>query len=269
LAACENHQKNNQINLDNTTLLSKEQVCQFQQEGYLVLRQHVDTVMCEEMIAFTQRQLNTHAMPIEYEADIQYPGAPASRDAEGGLTARRVLQAVGRNPTMKKWATNNSLVRTLRQLLGNGLYLVQSHHNCIMTKQPQFSSETGWHRDSRFWNFQRAELVSAWLALRDETIENGCLLVIPGSHRLLIDAKRMDKALFFRTDLSVNQSLLRQAKPVPLLQGDVLLFHSNLFHAAGCNQTTQTKFSLVTTYRAANNPPFVGSRSASLDEILL
>lgn len=269
MTASEMNKKNGVINLSATPALSSEQLHQFRQEGYLVLPAQVDIALCEEMVTFTQQQLNRHAMPIEYEADTRYPGAPSSRDAEGGLTARRVLQAVGRSSMMANWATNEKLVHPLRQLLGDGLHLVQSHHNCIMTKQPRFSSETSWHRDSRYWSFQRPELVSAWLALRDETIENGCLLVIPGSHRLVIDPNSMDKEQFFRTDLSVNQDLLRLAKPVPLQQGDVLLFHSNLLHAAGCNQTIQTKFSLVTTYRAFDNPPEKGTRSDSVNEISL
>ncbi|MDY7539348.1 phytanoyl-CoA dioxygenase family protein [Undibacterium sp. 5I1] len=250
-------------------MLSQEQLQQFQQNGYLVLPAQVDGSICEQMIAFAQQQLASHIAPIEYEADTRYPGAPVSRDAEGGLTARRVLQVIGRSSLVADWVMNDQLVQPLRQILGEGLRLVQSHHNCIMTKQPRFSSVTGWHRDSRYWHFQRAELVSAWLALRDETVENGCLLVIPGSHRLAIAASQLDAALFLRADLSENQSLLAQAKTVPLRQGDVLLFHSNLFHAAGCNQTTQTKFSLVTTYRAADNPPVADTRSTHLDEIAL
>ena len=250
-------------------MLSQEQLQQFQQNGYLVLPAQVAGNVCEEIIVFAQQQLATHTAPIEYEADTRYPGAPMSRNAEGGLTARRVLQVIGRSPLVANWVTDDQLVQPLRQILGEGLRLVQSHHNCIMTKQPRFSSVTGWHRDSRYWHFQRAELVSAWLALRDETVENGCLLVIPGSHRLAVDASQLDAALFLRVELPENQSLLAQVQSVPLRQGDVLLFHSNLFHAAGCNQTTQTKFSLVTTYRTADNPPVAGTRSTHLDEIAL
>ena len=128
---------------------------------------------------------------------------------------------------------------------------------------------TGWHRDSRYWHFARAELISAWLALRHETVENGCLLVIPGSHQLQIDASQLDNAQFLRADLPQNQALLAQASPVALQQGDVLLFHSNLFHAAGKNLTTAGKFSMVFTYRDAANVPEAGSRSASLPEIPL
>ena len=111
--------------------------------------------------------------------------------------------------------------------------------------------------------------MSSWLALRNETVENGCLLVIPGSHRWQIEAEQLDAAQFLRTDLAQNQSLLAQAQTVPLKQADLLLFHSNLFHAAGRNQTDATKFSLVFTWRAADNPPAPGTRSSARPEIAL
>ena len=251
------------------TMLSIAQQQEFESQGFLILRQQAPAAFCNEVIAYTEQQLAAHIAPIEYEADTRYPGAPASREAEGGQTARRLLQAYARDPRMAHWATSQALAEPLLQLLGAGALLSQSHHNCVMSKQPQYSTATGWHRDSRYWNFERAELISAWLALRNETLENGCLLVIPGSHKLEIEAAQLDAAQFLRTDLAQNQSLLAQAQPVPLQQGDALLFHSNLFHAAGKNQTAATKFSLVFTYRAADNPPRPGTRSAVYPEVAL
>ncbi|MES2047889.1 MAG: phytanoyl-CoA dioxygenase family protein [Pseudomonadota bacterium] len=248
-------------------MLTKEQLNHFNSKGYLILPALADSAYCASVIALAEQALRDDTAPIEYEADTRYPGAPVSRDAEGGQTARRLLQAVARSPLLADWAKGEQLSQALHQLLGEGVRLSQAHHNCIMTKQPRFSSLTGWHRDSRYWQFQRAELVSVWLALRNETIENGCLLVLPGSHLWSVTADQLDSALFLRADSTQNQQLLAQAVSVPLQQGDVLLFHSNLFHAAGCNQTAQTKLSMVFTYRAADNPPVPGSRSASIDEI--
>lgn len=248
-------------------MLTSAQVEYFRCNGYLVLSGLTDTAYCESVIAFALQHLQAEVAPIEYEADTRYPGAPSSRDAKGGRTARRLLQAFARSPLLADWAAGELLTQALRQLLGPGARLSQAHHNCIMTKQPRFSSITGWHRDSRYWQFERAELISAWLALRNEIPENGCLLVLPASHLWTIQPEQLDGALFLRADLSQNQALLEQAVSVPLQQGDVLLFHSNLFHAAGCNQTAATKFSMVFTYRAADNPPLPGSRSASVPEI--
>ena len=49
----------------------------------------------------------------------------------------------------------------------------------------------------------------------------------------------------------------------------MLFFHCRLFHAAGHNQTADTKFSLVFSYRAAGNRPLAGTRSASLPDVPL
>lgn len=250
-------------------MLSAKQIQEFYEHGFLVLPAMRDTQYCEDLIAFAQQQLAANVAPIEYEADTRYPGAPLSRDADGGNTARRLLQAYGRSPQIAAWATDEELTCGLQQLLGEGALLSQAHHNCVMTKQARFSSLTGWHRDSRYWHFQRPELISVWLALREERIENGCLLVLPGSHRWTVAPEQLDAAQFLRADYAQNQTLLEQAIAVPLKQGDVLLFSSNLFHAAGCNQTSDTKFSLVFTYRAADNPPEAGSRSAMCEEIEL
>lgn len=250
-------------------MLNQEQILQFQRDGYLILPNFTAASVCQEILDFSQQCLKQDAQPIEYEADTKYPGAPISRDAEGGKTARRLLQAYARSPLLSQWASQKKLVTNITQILGEGICLSQAHHNCVMTKQARFSSLTGWHRDSRYWQFQRPELVNAWLALRNETVENGCLLVMPGSHRWDIQSSQLDEAQFLRTDLAQNQAYLQQVKAVELNQGDVLLFSSNLFHAAGNNQTQQTKFSLVFTYRANDNPPRANSRSASYPEISL
>lgn len=250
-----------------THMLTEQQITHFQLNGFLVLPQLASTNYCAEVLAFAQQQLAAAIPPLELEAETGYPGAPAHRDAIGGETVRRLLQVATRSSLLLDWAIGPTLTTPLKQLLGHHILLSQAHHNCIMTKQPQFSSLTGWHRDSRYWSFERPELISAWLALRDETIENGCLLVIPGSHLMQINSTSLDALQFLRIDDADNQTLLKRAIAVPLKAGDVLLFSSNLFHAAGRNLTEQTKFSMVFTYRALDNPPLADTRSASLAEI--
>ena len=51
--------------------------------------------------------------------------------------------------------------------------------------------------------------------------------------------------------------------------GDVLFFHCKTLHAATRNHTEQTKFSVVFTFRGADNPPRAGSRSAESPELLV
>jgi len=218
------------------------------------------------MKALALRDLAAEAQPLEYEAQVRYPGAPASIDAPGGRTVRRLMQACARDPLYRDWATSPQLASRLHQVLGPSLELSQAHHNCIMTKNPAFSSATGWHQDIRYWSFDKPELVSVWLALGPEHEENGCLWLVPGSHRMEFNREQYDDDLFFRADLPANRTMLEARVPAELDEGDVLFFHCRLLHAAARNLTALTKFAAVFTYHATDNRPLAGTRSASLQE---
>ena len=225
--------------------------------------------LCERMKALARRDLADGTQPLEYEAQVKYPGAPASLEAPGGKTVRRLLQACARDPLYRDWATSPQVAGRLHQLLGDQVELSQSHHNCIMTKNPAFSSATGWHQDIRYWLFERPELVSVWLALGTEHEENGCLWLVPGSHRMAFGPKQHDESLFLREDHEGNRPILASKIAAELDEGDVLFFHCRTLHAAGRNRTDQTKFAAVFTYHAADNQPLPGTRSASLRDISL
>src|SRR5699024_72312 len=161
------------------------------------------------------------------------------------------------------------LTAVVAQLLGSGtLYLTRNHHNCVMTKHPRYSTATGWHKDLRYWHFQQPELVNAWLALGDETPENGCMQLLPGTHKQNFDGDLLDADQLLRDHLDINQPLIATAKTVPLAPGDVLFFHAGAFHAAGRNTTDTLKLSVVTTYHTPDNAPVPGSRSARLEPVL-
>ena len=242
----------------------------FRRDGYVVLRKFADSEVVAGLRSLASEHLEYSLAPLEYESDVGYPGSPSSRSDVGGATVRRLLGAAGRNPRLRAWATSAEAARALRGLIGAAdVMMSQSHHNCIMTKHPGFSSATLWHQDNRYWSFDEEALVTMWLALGAETRANGCLRVIPGSHKLELDRGRLDAQLFLRPDLEPNKELITSAVPVELKAGDVLFFHSRLFHAAGRNRTRETKFSVVFTYHSADNCPIAGTRSAQFASLPL
>jgi len=243
---------------------------EFRKQGFVVESGLARGHALEGLQTLARDQLAKNIAPIEFEVDVQYPGAPKGPDAPGASTARRLLQAYNRDPAFALWATSDVLKTRLQALLGSSdVSLSLCHHNCVMTKQPGFSSATLWHQDNRYWSFDQENLISVWLALTDEYERNGCLNVIPSSHSDAIAAERLDSALFLRDDTTENQKMIEGAVPVSLQAGDVLFFHSRLFHAAGRNESDQTKLSLVYTYHAADNQPVVGTRSARLSSVVL
>ena len=242
----------------------------FARDGYVVHRNLVDAALVAELIEHVDAALSPAFAPVEFEADVHYPGAPASRSAPGGRTPRRLLHAWGRDALFRRVGAHPDILATLRTLIGtDALMLSQNHHNCVMTKHPGFSSVTSWHQDIRYWRFDRRELVSTWLALGPEREDNGCLMVIPGSHELDFEPGQFDASLFLRTDVPENETLLARAVPVELEAGDVLFFHSRTLHAAGRNVSDTVKRSLVFTYRAADNEPIPETRSAAYEDIPL
>jgi phytanoyl-CoA hydroxylase len=248
---------------------SVDEVKQFTADGYIIARGLADRADCDAIKAVAQRDLAALSGPLEYEADVKYPGAPPARNAPGGKTVRRLLQAYARDAPLARCGTAPAIAARLKQLLGPCVELSQSHHNCVMTKNPAFSSVTNWHQDIRYWSFERPELISVWIALGSEFFENGCLLVLPGTHTMNFEAGQLDAALFLRPEMERNKQLISTQRRVELNSGDVLFFHCRLLHAAGRNQTTDTKFSLVFTYHAADNRPLAGTRSAALPDIPL
>lgn len=240
----------------------------FDAQGYVV----VPALMLDALPGLQRAARTLHANatePLEFEADVGYPGAPASRQAVGGATIRRVLDAYGRGDPWEQVATSSRVVKGLTALLPSPIYLSRAHHNCLMTKQAGYSSQTLWHQDIRYWSFSERNLVSVWIALGDETVDNGALNVVPGSHRMQLPESGFDEKRFFSQQAMIDSGLQDQVRPVELKAGDVLFFHCRLLHAAGANRLTNTKYSLVFTYRGAQDVPLPETRSSAMPEVQL
>lgn len=240
---------------------------QVRQLGYAIVRNAAPADMIDEVRRMALRDQRDRVQPFELEADTNYPGSPDDPNAPGGQTIRRLLMAHARGPVFTRWMQSDAVAGPLRALYGSPFVCPLTHHNCVMTKEPAFSSDTGWHQDVRYWNFERPELVSVWLALGPERAENGGLRVVPKSHAMTFERDQFDDDLFFRTDRPDNAALLDTAIAVDLDAGDALFFHARTLHAASRNTTTDTKVAAVFTFRPTDNPPKPNTRSSSLPEI--
>ncbi len=245
------------------------QIEQLRERGYVLVPRLVPADDLRALNEVARVQLAARAPPIQFEADLQYPGAPPSRSAVGGETVRRLLDACARDPVFARCGTEDAVREWMEAYFGESVLMSRAHHNCLMTKHPKFGSMTSWHRDIRYWSFEREDLVSAWFALGEETVDNGALWFVPGSHRMAFDADRFDEAKFFRVDRAGNADLIHTAESPRLGRGDAVFFHCNTLHSAGRNLSNAVKFSLVYTYHGLSNPPRPGTRSASKPEIQL
>ncbi|HUE11456.1 MAG TPA: phytanoyl-CoA dioxygenase family protein [Steroidobacteraceae bacterium] len=247
--------------------LRQAQIVELREKGYVVVPRFVPAGELAALNQTARSQLAARSPPLELETDLQYPGAPPSQSAVGGETVRRLLDAYARDPVFAAWATALGTREWMEEYFGESVLMSCAHHNCLMTKHPLYGSLTGWHRDIRYWSFAREDLVSVWLALGEETVDNGALWFVPKSHAMSFGADRFDAAKFFRADRGDNTDIIRAAVSPRLAPGDAAFFHCNTLHSAGKNSSDAVKFSLVFTYHGRSNAPKTGSRSASKPEI--
>jgi ectoine hydroxylase-related dioxygenase (phytanoyl-CoA dioxygenase family) len=66
-----------------------EELNSFDRDGFIVIRGLADPIQVEKIVQVTDRALRAQTPPVEYEADLGYPGAPTSAQQPGGQTPRR------------------------------------------------------------------------------------------------------------------------------------------------------------------------------------
>lgn len=222
--------------------------------GYTILRGLLSSGAVSELNSWAT-SLEEERGPRELEAEVGYPGA-------GAGAVRRQLQVWQRDRRLGETLGGSSLPTFLEEALGAPPRLVLAHHNCLMTKGPVGSSDTPWHRDLRYWSFERGELVTAWIPLGPERPSCGGLWVIPGSHRVELEPEDFDEAQALRLGRPSVRALVERAVPVELEAGDLLLFHCRLLHRASRNREERPKRSFVFSFRSPDDRPLPGSRSA-------
>jgi len=258
-------------------ILTQEQLQSFEENGFLLLPQFADHELCDTIKDIAKAHLKHKVAPIETETE--YVGKTKEErklisDGKAHLldeqvTVRRLRQVYHRDIVFKRWMENKEIRPVLKQILGEDPTITIAHHNSIMTKMPHTSTETRWHQDFRYWNFENDNLVSIWLALDEEYSENGVLEFIPGSHTMQLDPSQFDEKEYFSNTLPQNQESIATKVSYSLQKGDVVLFHCKLLHRANKNSTDEPKISFVYTVKGCSNKAIEGTRSSEFEEVPL
>jgi len=257
--------------------LSDEQLQQFHQNGFIVLRNFLPKERCDAILDVAKAHLEHRIEPIETEIGYDERSKEyrtdvvdyASKSNEENMIVRRLRQVYSRDILFKEWMEDVEIRPVLQQILEDKVVITTAHHNSIMTKMPHYSKATAWHQDRRYWRYSNDNLVSVWLALDDENSDNGVLEFLPGSHLMQFKPEQFDEKEYFREDTSENAALIAKKVSKTLKKGDVIIFHSLLLHRANRNNTEKTKISLVYTVKGEKTIPLKGTRSSEYPEIRL
>ena len=141
-----------------------------------------------------------------------------------------------------------AILAPVRAVLGPDVILWRAS---FFSKEPHSQHFVSWHQDLTYWGLNQTDEVTAWLALTDVTVENGCMRFLPGSHTRDIVEHRDTFAEV--NMLSRGQELaveVDEAKAVNVLleAGQMSIHHGRLFHASHANTSNNNRIGLAIRY---------------------
>jgi ectoine hydroxylase-related dioxygenase (phytanoyl-CoA dioxygenase family) len=194
--------------------LDEKQAHSYDDEGYLVLRGAVD--------APTLALLTGEIDRLEAESDAEHLVS-----GRGG-TMVYVLQVARRSPKVQTFFAAPWVRGLLADLAGPEVWL---HYDHSLYKSPLSDSAMLWHQDAAYPFIEPQQRVTFWIALTDAAVEDGCLWVLPRSHKQGTFTHRcVDDTWVCFDDTPAG------AVPLPVRAGDVVVSSTVTPHYSGANR---------------------------------
>ncbi len=232
---------------------AEDQKAFFEENGFLVFR----SVLSTGELAELDQELNRIAGSY-LDLDAVREGFTTEDPAKWPDPDRPVFRKIGgmydHSEAFRRMCSHKTVIVFLQLFYGP---VIELYRDVVMMKQGKVGREKPWHQDAVYWEYEPNEFISAMTAIDDAKIGNGALQVIPGSHR-----RGAVKHHGAELQIDLTEELQNQTTYVPLEAGDVLMFHSLLFHASEPNRSEdQRRMSLFSymapyfTYTGEGDPP--------------
>jgi len=143
---------------------------------------------------------------------------------------------------------HEGLVNAVEALLGNNILI---DGTLVFYKPPRDISFVSWHQDSVYSGWNLTPSTSAWIALTPSHRANGCMRVIPGSHKQgLLSHANVPEApnLLWRgeqVEMVVDES---RAVDVPLRPGEMSFHHSTIIHGSNPNTSDEPRVGFIVRF---------------------
>ena len=221
-------------------MLTREEIDQFHQEGYLVFERLIEGEKLEAYLAVFDEL-------VEQGRDLEegIPHFSLELDEDGqpipGLL-HKVQGVCLAEPRTLELAREPAILERVAALLGPDLDVFGTK---FFPKLPNGGTSTHWHQDNFYFGTTSDQVISCGIYLQDADEENGCLRVVPGSHKIgsIVEHKSTPNSYGSWTEVD-------ESRAVDLLMpaGTVALFSANLLHGAGDNTSQRPRYSTAWHY---------------------
>jgi len=227
--------------------VSEKQQQQFNDDGYLIVRELFDSEETSRLLAVAKSD-----QAIIHESY-------AKKDAAGGESRLAVRNELKHSP-YAAIVQCRRIAESMQSLLGDEVY---HYHHKMMLKEPLVGGAWEWHQDYGYWYDNGClfpDMGSCLIAVDRATRANGCLQVIRGSQKMgRIDHHKTGDQT--GADLKRVDAVLARMELVycELEPGDAVFFHGNTLHRSDQNRSENPRWSLICCYNTRhNNPYFLG-----------
>ena len=217
--------------------------------GYILIPNFVDEKFCHEM---NKEVINIIKSIIPEDSDFSHAyagdGHIAIREMKPTEDPKSIEDEISKlfrihsRGIFNEFINNEVLCDILEDILGPNVDCFLSQ---FIFKNPGAWGQP-WHQDSSYFPFDREPQVGAWLATSEATLENGCLVILPGSHKEHLHEHLPDDrkgSNYGYTEIKDHD--FSQETPMTLNTGDLLLFHSFLMHKSYDNNSQARRTAMV------------------------
>ena len=233
-------------------MLSDEQISQYHSDGYVIARSVIDDGLLERLRGVVAEMLNEAQQLVDHNDKF---------DLEPSHTKN--APNVRRIKTPHKWHSifwdliqSPGMISCLTRLLGADVRL---HGSKLNLKSAGDGSAVEWHQDWAFYQHSNDHVLAVGLMLDDMTLENGPLLLVPGSHRIeKVWDHHQDGHFCGAISPSVNTDIdFENAIPCLGKAGDCSFHHVRLVHGSAQNRSQDMRRLMLYECAAADAWPYL------------
>ncbi len=160
------------------------------------------------------------------------------------------------HPELMRWLLHPQLLDLIEPIIGPDILLYSTHLIC---KPPGDGARVPWHDDSNYWQGQwdPMEVLGLWLAIDASGQDNGCMQVIPRSHRTTrhgygpLAGRPAGERTLFGEELRLDSRDESMAVSCLLAPNHASLHHNRLIHGSGPNTGVRRRCGYAIRYISA------------------
>jgi phytanoyl-CoA hydroxylase len=243
--------------IDTTRMSPAEQKAFYDEQGYIL---HTDLLSQDELA--TVRAALAEVLEEAKGLTETNEKFSVTRGEDGNYHVRRIFNPIKHHKAFSDLMRHPRILDAVEALIGPN---IQLHHSKLNLKPPSSrEARFEWHQDYPFFPHSNYDLVAVLIHLDEATKENGCLRIIPGSHKNGPQIHVFAKDGAFSSQLE-DQSVLGDEAAWHYCEapaGGVEIHHCNMLHSSTANRGDKPRSVLIFQFRAADNVLLGGSGGA-------